>query len=92
MVKLWRKRKMTNITAMMERRAEITAELDVIPEDIAHEAEFNETFAKRWAVEETILSCKATTIDAIKEQIRVLAARARDVDDAVAEDLERLAR
>jgi hypothetical protein len=66
--------------------------LDAVPEDLAHEAEFNETFDKRWALEETILSCKATTLDAIKEQIRILAARAHDLDDGVAEDLERLAR
>ena len=33
---------MTNITAMMERRAEIAAELDAIPEDLAHEQEFKD--------------------------------------------------
>jgi hypothetical protein len=83
---------MTNITAMMERRAEIAAELDAIPEDLAHEQEFKDAFDRKWAVEETVLSCKATTLDAIKDQIRILAARAHDLDDGVAEDLDRLAR
>jgi hypothetical protein len=83
---------MTNITAMMERRAEITAELDAVPEDLAHEAEFQATFDRKWAVEETILSCKATTLAERDSQLLVLAARAHDLGDGVAEDLARLAR
>jgi hypothetical protein len=35
---------MTNISTMMERRAEITAEIDAIPTDLTNEQEFKDAF------------------------------------------------
>jgi hypothetical protein len=42
---------MTNISTMMEQRAEITEQLDSVPSDLASEAEFKETFGRKWQLE-----------------------------------------
>ncbi len=69
----------------MEGRAALTAEIDAIPLGQS----IDEVFQRRWAVEESVLSCKATTIDELKAQLKILAARAADGAD-VADDLARL--
>jgi hypothetical protein len=84
-----RKTEMTNISTMMERRAALTAEIDAIPTDLTNEQEFKDAFDRKWAVEQTILSCKALTLADRNAQIKILAARAGDGAD-VADDLARL--
>jgi hypothetical protein len=79
------------IANMMQDRAALTAQLDAIPDDLASEPAFKETFARRWAVEESILAHQAVTVAELRAQHATLAARARDGGD-VARDLERLAR
>jgi hypothetical protein len=74
---------------MMERRAALTAEIDAIPTDLTNEQEFKDAFDRKWAVEQTILSCKALTLADRNAQIKILAARAGDGAE-VADDLARL--
>jgi hypothetical protein len=80
------------IANMMQHRAALDATLDAIPGDLSREQEFKDIFDREWQIKQTILGCRATTLDAIKQQIRILAQRAHDVGDTVAEELERLAR
>jgi hypothetical protein len=82
---------MTSISTMMEARAEITRQLDAVPGDLASEEAFKEVFERKWAVEQTILSFKAATLAERDMQVLVLAQRAADLGDGVADDLARLA-
>jgi hypothetical protein len=75
------------IDNLMQDRAALTAQIEAIQPDQS----IDETFRRRWQLEEVILGCHAMTIDEIKVQLRILADRARDGAD-VALDLERLAR
>ena len=78
------------ITNMMQQRAALDATLDAIPPASAQA--FEEIFDRKWQIEQTILESKAITLDELKRQIAILAERACDVGDAVADDLARLAK
>jgi hypothetical protein len=82
---------MTSISTMMEDRAAIDAQIEAIPLDLSSEQEFKDAFDRKRAVERAVLECQALTLTELKQQIKILAQRARDVGDAVAEELERLA-
>jgi hypothetical protein len=62
--------------------------MNAIPLD--SEQAFKHAFDTRWALEETILSCKPLAISDLKAQLRILADRARDGAD-VEDHLRRLA-
>jgi hypothetical protein len=81
-----------NIDNLMKDRAALTAQLDAVPEDLAHEQEFKDAFDRKWTVEQAVLECQALTLSELKQQIKILAQRAYDVGDSVADNLARLAR
>jgi hypothetical protein len=77
--------KSMTISSLMRSRAVLDAQISETPISI------EKPHAAKWAVEERILSYRATTLGALRKQLRVLADRARDGID-VARDLERLVR
>jgi hypothetical protein len=77
--------KSMTISSLMRSRAVLDAQISETPISI------EKPNAAKWAVEERILSYRATTLGALRKQLRVLADRARDGID-VARDLERLVR
>jgi hypothetical protein len=77
------------IQTLMRERAALTAQLDAIPDDHASEPKFKETFAHRWAIEESVLSSTALTLADRDAQIEILAGRAHDGLD-VADELTQL--
>jgi hypothetical protein len=74
------------ITDLMQTRAAIDATIAETPIDVSIE----DSFGRKWVVEQAILSCTALTVDDLKAQIKILAGRARDGLD-VADELARLA-
>ena len=65
------------IAKMMKDRAALTRQLQALPDDlITSEAEFRETFDRRWALENLILERKVITLAELKAQLRVSADRA----------------
>ena len=74
------------IAKLMQFRAALTEQIEAIPLG----QPIDEVFQRRWAIEETILSCRAVRLGDLKRQLAVLAQRAADGGD-VAEDLARLA-
>jgi hypothetical protein len=70
--KSWKGTHMNIVDNLMQSRSAFTAQIEAIPLGQS----IDEVFGARWAIEQTILSCKATTLDAIKQQIRILAGRA----------------
>ena len=64
------------IANMMKERAALTRQLQALPDDLASEAEFRETFDRRWALENLILERKVITMAELKAQLRVSAERA----------------
>jgi hypothetical protein len=77
------------IAKMMKDRAALTAEIDAVPADVSTDKKFREIYERRWALERVVLSCTTLTLDELRSQLRILAARARDGAD-VADDLTRL--
>ena len=61
---------------MMKDRAALTRQLKALPDDLASEAEFKETFDRRWALENLILERRVITLADLKAQLRVSADRA----------------
>ena len=49
------------IAKMMKDRAALTQQLQALPDDLVSEAEFRETFDRRWALENLILERKPAT-------------------------------
>jgi hypothetical protein len=64
------------IADMMKDRAALTRQLKALPNDLASEAEFKETFDRRWALENLILERQVITLADLKAQLRVSADRA----------------
>jgi hypothetical protein len=64
------------IADMMKDRAALTRQLKALPNDLASEAEFKETFDRRWALENLLLERQVITLADLKAQLRVSADRA----------------
>jgi len=64
------------IAKMMKDRAALTQQLQALPDNLASEAEFRQTFDRRWALENLILECKFISLAELKAQLRVSADRA----------------
>ena len=79
---------MASIETLMKTRDNLSEQMNALPIDVSTDKTFHEIFERRWAIEQTILSCAALTLAEQKAQLVILAARAVVFD--VAEDLARL--